>query len=50
MWFASSCSLSATYPVIFEPEPDSDQRFFALRPSLFEITAFAAVRIFWVDR
>ena len=27
-----------------------DQRFFSLRFSLFEITEFAAVKIFWVER
>ena len=46
MKFASSCSLSATYPVSGAPEPASDQRFFSLRLSFLVITAFAAFRIF----
>ena len=47
---ASSCSLSATWPVMISPVPASDHKFFSFRPSLFEITAFAAFKIFWVER
>ena len=47
---ASSYSDSATYPVSGAPEPASDQRFFSLRDSFLVMTAFAALRIFWVER
>ena len=47
---ASSCSSSATYPTMRAPGPESVHRFFALRPGLRAITAFAALRIVWVLR
>ena len=45
-----SCSLSATYPTIGQPEPESLQRFFGFRLRLREITEFAADRMVCVDR
>ena len=50
MKFASSCSLSATYPTSGVPAPASDHKFFSLRLSFWVITALAALRMFWVER
>ena len=47
---ASAASFSAAYPTIFSPAPSAVHRFFGRRCGFFEITAFAASRMVWVER
>ena len=47
---ASSCALSATYPVSLSPSPASLQRRFGRREALRSMTALAADRIVCVER
>ena len=47
---ASACSDSATYPTILVPSPDAVHSFLGRRLGLRSITAFAAERMFCVER